>query len=193
VVVNWLIMLITSQFAKRAIHFICRILGGFYSYGHSLTYGHQTSPMKMRQLRERKNTLKMLPVSWFLVSFFERFRSFVATNIKSVGQRASKLLAVKVWGWFDPRRSRIWAEWFEWGWGRFADFFLRPPTLTAIIYDLQTPSFLQKKDLILFPKYSKIQEAGSTSRVSFALPKSSHPHRGHPATVRKRMSSMSVY
>ena len=40
----------------------------------------------------------MLLVTWFLVCFFIRFRSFNAKNLGSVGQRAAKLLAVKVGG-----------------------------------------------------------------------------------------------
>ena len=38
----------------------------------------------------------MLLATWFLVCFFKRFRSFNAKNLGSVGQRAAKLLAVKV-------------------------------------------------------------------------------------------------
>ena len=40
----------------------------------------------------------MLLATWFLVYFFKRFRSFNAKNLGSVGQRAAKLLAVKVGG-----------------------------------------------------------------------------------------------
>ena len=38
----------------------------------------------------------MLLATWFLVCFFKRFRSFNAKNLRSVGQRAAKLLAFKV-------------------------------------------------------------------------------------------------
>ena len=79
--------------------------------------------------------------------------------MKSVGQKAAKLLAVKIWEWFDPRRSRIQAEWFERGQGRAADFFVRPPTLIASNFDGLWPTdpiFLAEKELIPFPKYSKI-------------------------------------
>ena len=47
--------------------------------------------------------------------FGKRFRFFHTGNIGSVGQMASKLLAVKVWEWFDIWYSWIWAEWFKWG------------------------------------------------------------------------------
>ena len=40
----------------------------------------------------------MLLATWFLVCSFKRFRSFNAKNLGSVGQRAAKLLAVKVGG-----------------------------------------------------------------------------------------------
>ena len=38
----------------------------------------------------------MLLATWFLVCFFKKFRPFNAENLGSVGQRAAKLLAVKV-------------------------------------------------------------------------------------------------
>ena len=40
----------------------------------------------------------MLLATWFLMCFFKRFRYFNAKNLGSVGQRAAKLLAVKVGG-----------------------------------------------------------------------------------------------
>ena len=40
----------------------------------------------------------MLLATWFLMCFFKWFRSFNAQNLGSVGQRAAKLLAVKVGG-----------------------------------------------------------------------------------------------
>ena len=43
-------------------------------------------------------TFKMLLAILFLVYFLRRFRSFNALNMGFVGQRASKLLAVKVGG-----------------------------------------------------------------------------------------------
>ena len=55
--------------------------------------------------------------------------------MRSVDQRASKLLAVKVGERFDPGRSRTRADWFESGRGQMADFFLIPPTLTASNFD----------------------------------------------------------
>ena len=40
----------------------------------------------------------MLLATWFLVCFFKKFRSFNAKDLGFVGQRAAKLLAVKVGG-----------------------------------------------------------------------------------------------
>ena len=40
----------------------------------------------------------MLLATWFLVCFFKRFRSLNAKNFGSLGQRAAKLLVVKVGG-----------------------------------------------------------------------------------------------
>ena len=51
-------------------------------------------------------TLKMLPASWYLKYLFKGFRSFNTVNMGSVGQRASKLLAVKVGGL--KKKSAIW-------------------------------------------------------------------------------------
>ena len=49
----------------------------------------------------------------------------------SVGKRTAKLLVIKLLEWFDPGTTRIWADRFDQGQGRVADFFMRPPTLTA--------------------------------------------------------------
>ena len=57
-----------------------------------------------------KTTFKIMLASWFLVCFFKRFRSFNAEKLESVDQRALKLLAIKLWEWFDPGCNRIWAK-----------------------------------------------------------------------------------
>ena len=54
------------------------------------------------------------------------------------------------------------------------DFFLRPPTLTAINFKalkLTDPTFSAFKDLSLFKTVSKVQEANSILKVGFALSK----------------------
>ena len=55
--------------------------------------------------------------------------------MRSVCQRPAKLLVIKLLEWFDPGTTRIRADWFEGGRGQMADFFLRPPTLTAGNFD----------------------------------------------------------
>ena len=73
--------------------------------GHSLCkWGH---------FERAKPTLKMLLASWFLI--FKRFRSLNNENLGSVGQRAERLPAIKLWEWFDRGQTQIRADWFEWG------------------------------------------------------------------------------
>ena len=45
-----------------------------------------------------KMTVNILPASWYLKYLFKGFRSFNTVNMKSIGQRAVKLLAFKVGG-----------------------------------------------------------------------------------------------
>ena len=65
----------------------------------------------------------------------------------------------------------------DWGRGRLADFFLRPPTLTASNFAALWPTdskFSTIKDLNLFKRYTKNQKAGSILKVDFALSKWPH-------------------
>ena len=68
------------------------------------------------------------------------FRSFIAKKLESIGQRAAKLLAIKLWKWFHLGQSWTWDNWFEWGRGQLADFLLRPPTLTAGNFEAFQPT-----------------------------------------------------
>ena len=99
----------------------------------------------------------------------------------SVGQRAAKLPAIKLWEWFDPGPTRTRAEWFEWG--QAADFFLRTTNLTAnnfaVLWSID-PKFLALKDLNLLKKHTKNQEASSILRLVFTLSKWPHLHREWP-------------
>ena len=107
----------------------------------------------------------------------EKFRSFNAENLKSLGQWAAKLPAVKLWEWFNPRWNWIWANWFERGRGRMADFFLRPPTLTAGNFEALQPTDFKFSALIdwnVLKRQLKYQEAINNFRVGFAL--SNGPH-----------------
>ena len=68
----------------------------------------------------------------------------------------------------------------DWGRGRLADFFLRPPTLTVSSFAALWPKdfkFSAKKDLNLLKRYTKNQKAGSILKVDFALSKWPHLHR----------------
>ena len=116
----------------------------------------------------------MLLVSWAFDTILKRFRSFNAEKLESEGQRALKLSAIKLWEWFDPGRTRFRAQWFKWGRGRPADFFLRPPTLTASNVAALWPTHLKfsaLKDLNLLKTMSKFQEACSILKVGFTLSK----------------------
>ena len=68
-----------------------------------------------------------------------------------------------------------------------ADFFLRPPTLTAGNFEalyLTDPKFLALKDLYSLKKYDKYQETSYNFRLGFALSKRPHLHRAYLVTVR---------
>ena len=71
--------------------------------------------------------VKILLVFWTFDTILKEFRSFNAKNLGSLGQRAAKLPAIKVWEWFDPGTPWTWADWFECGRGCVAHFLLRPP------------------------------------------------------------------
>ena len=57
-----------------------------------------------------KPILRILLASWTLSTLEKGFRSFNSENLRSVGQRTAKLLAIKLYKWFDPGPSRIRAE-----------------------------------------------------------------------------------
>ena len=97
----------------------------------------------------------MLLATWFLVCFFKRFRSFVAENLESVGQRAAKLPAIKLWEWFEGAGVRTRAHWLT-GAGAGWQTFLRPPTLTASNFAAlwpTEPKFSASKHLIFFKRF----------------------------------------
>ena len=116
----------------------------------------------------------MLQAFWTFYTILKGFRSFNAENMGSVGQRAAKLPAIKVWEWFDPGPPRTRADWFECGRGRMADFFMRPPNLTTGNFEAIWPKDLKIsaiKDLNRLKKHAKYQETNSVLRVGFALSK----------------------
>ena len=146
---------------------------------------------KWGQFDRAKPIFKILLASWAFYIIEKGFRSFNSENLGSVGQRAAKLQAIKLWEWFNPARSRMRAKWFECGRGRVADFFLRTPTLTASNFAALWPidlEILAIKDLLFFSQCIEFQGAGSILKVSFALSKWPHFHRVYLVTVCKRSS-----
>ena len=87
------------------------------------------------------------------------------------------------------------AEWFEWGRGRPADFFLRPLTLTAKNFEAlwpTEPKFLALKDLNLLKECIRYQKTSYNFRLSFAL--SNRPHFNSTYLLRVPFSSgIAVY
>ena len=141
----------------------------------------------------------MLLASWFLVYFFKRLISFNAINLGSLEQRAAKLQAIKLWDWFDHEPSWIRADWIELGRDRAAVFFLRPPNLTASNFQALWCTglvFTELKDLNVFKKYNKNQEANSILWVGFNLSKRPHSHRaylvGDPYSFSKTVRSLAL-
>ena len=115
--------------------------------------------------------------------FFKKFRCFNAENLGSVGQWAAKLPAIKLSEWLDRDRESNPSRLADWGRGRPADFFLRPPTLTASNFAAlwpTDPKFSAFKHLNLLKKHTKNQEASSILRVVFTLSKWPHLHREWP-------------
>ena len=115
--------------------------------------------------------------SWTFGTVLKGFRSFNAENLRSADQRAAKLPAIKLWEWFDFARVRTRADWFKWGRGRMADFFMRPPTLKAGNFEalwLIDPIFTALKVLNPLKRYFKHQEASYNFKLGFAL--SNRPH-----------------
>ena len=106
--------------------------------------------VKWGHFEREKMTLKMLPASWYLKYLFKRFRSFNTVNMGSFGQRASKLLAVKVGGL--KKKSAIWPRPLS---NQSARVWLRPRSnLSQSLTDSNfaalwptDPIFLSLKDL----------------------------------------------
>ena len=115
-----------------------------YSAGQMRRDAYNKSLCKWGHFDKAKTTFEMLLATWFLMCFFKRFRSFVAENLESVGQRAAKLPAIKLWEWFETVQASNPGTLADWGRGRLADFFLRPQLwqlVTLQPFDLQTPNF----------------------------------------------------
>ena len=97
---------------------------------------------KWGDFERAKTTFKMLLAIWFLMCFLKKFRSCVAKNLESVGQRAAKLPAIKLWEWFEGAGIRTRAHWLtgdlSWDLQLWQLVILQP-------FDLQTPNFQHLK------------------------------------------------
>ena len=133
--------------------------------------------VKWGHFEQAKMTLKMLSASWYLKYLFKGFRYFNTVNMGSVGQRASKLLAVKVGGL--KKKSAIWPRPLS---NQSAQVRKRPGSnLSQSLTDSnfaalwpKDPIFTASIDLNPLKSYFKYQEAGSTLRVIFACSKWPH-------------------
>ena len=137
----------------------------------------------------------MLVASWNLIHFEKGFRSLNAENLRSVGQRAAKLLAVNIWGLMKKfaTRPRPWLNWSAQI--RVVPGSNHSKSLMAGNFKALWPTdlkFSAFKDLNFFSIVLKVQETGSILRVSFALSKWPHFHRVYLVTICKR-SSIAVY
>ena len=111
---------------------------------------------------------------------FKRFRSFVAQNLESVGQRAAKLLAVKVGGLKKKSAFQPWPHSNRSARVHDHQGSNHSPSLMAGKFAAlwpTDPKFLALKDLNLLKKHTKNQEASSILRVVFGLSKWPHLHR----------------
>ena len=105
---------------------------------------YNKSLCKWGHFEKAKTTFKMLLATWFLMCFFIRFRFFNAKNLGSVGQRAAKLPAIKLWEWFETVQASNPGTLADWGWGRLADLSWDLQLWQLVIlqpFNLQTPNF----------------------------------------------------
>ena len=73
-----------------------------------------------------------------------------------------------------------------------ADFFLRPPALTASYFKAlksTDPLFTVTKDLNFLKKYTKNQEASYNFTLGYALSNRPHLHKAYSLTVRFHLIS----
>ena len=83
--------------------------------------------LKWCHFERAKPTLKILLAFWTFDRLWNGIRSLNAENLDFIDQRATKLLAVKLWEWFDPGRPQTRADrpCTHFGWiGRRGRFFL---------------------------------------------------------------------
>ena len=124
----------------------------------------------------------MLLASWFLMYFFKRFRSFNAENLRSVGQRAAKLLAVKVGGLKKKLASRPRPQSASLPGFEPRSRSNHSQSLMAGNFAALWPTdfkFSALKDLNLLKRYTKNWEASSILKVFFFQSKWPHFHSAY--------------
>ena len=112
--------------------------------------------------------------------FFKRFRSLNAKTLGSVGQRAAKLLAVKVGGLKKKSASRPRPQSASLPGFDSRSRSNHSQSLMASNFTALKPTdfkFLATKDLNLLKKHTKNQVASSILKVVFASSKCPHLHR----------------
>ena len=122
-----------------------------------------------------------------MLYFRKGFRSFNTENLGSVGQRASKLPAVKVGGHKKKSADRPRPLSNQSARIRVVPGSNHSQSLMAGNFAAlwpTDPKFSALKDLNPFKTVSKVQEASSILRVVFALSKWPHLHRAYLVTVR---------
>ena len=126
-----------------------------------------------------------------MLHFKKGFRSFNTENLGSVGQRASKLPAVKVGG--HKKKSADWPRPLsnQLAWVRTQAESNHSQSLMARHFAAlwpTDPKFSALKDLNPFKKLWKLQDASSSLRTVFALSKWPHFHRAYLLAICKQGS-----
>ena len=122
----------------------CKCYNSYVQWGAEQTDYLPIYETNQGYFKRAKPTLKMLLGSWTFNTVLKGFRSFNAKNFGSVGQRAAKLPAIKLWEWFDRDRGSNPGTLADWGRGRLADLSWDLQLWQLVIlqpFDLQTPNF----------------------------------------------------
>ena len=147
--------------------------------------------MKWGHFDGAKPTLKIRLASWAFHTILKRFRILNAENLGSVGQRAAKLLAVKVGGLKKKSAGRPRPHSNQSARVRFWSRSNHSQSLMASNFATLWPTdskFLALKNLNPLKTVLKFQEASSVLKMGFALSKWPHLHRAYLVTVPEYLS-----
>ena len=126
-----------------------------------------------------------------MLYFKKGFRSFNTENLGSIGQRASKLPAVKVGGHKKKSAGRPRTHSNQSAQVRFPSRSNHSQSLMASNFATLWPTdskFLALKNLNPLKTVLKFQEDSSVLKMGFALSKWPHLHRAYLVTVREYLS-----